>query len=278
MIEQYVKDIRRALKDKCYFAALSLALALPDICGRAEYPNKSVNEGYTGWFDRFIGEQMARESLSGHTPYLSGEVVYNLRNTFLHQGSPVIVGEKVKERCNQMDRFILVLGDGTVIRSIAMTVNTHEAIVRTLYVDVTYLCTCICDSAEKYYAAKRDRFSFDYNIVSQSDFLKGVVSLNGFKAEEKPKEIVKPEVNGNMAQPKDKPQKASKYEHQFRCFFGQNFKEEKYKARKEEIIKVYLNSKTKTQLNTGLVRLFPGADVKIILGRLKPLTQDWPGQ
>ena len=278
MIEQYVKDIRRALKDKCYFSALSLALALPDICGRVEFPNKSVTEGYTGWFDRFIGEQMARESLSGHTPYLSGEVVYNLRNTFLHQGSPVIVGEKVKEHCNQMDRFILILGDGTVIHSIAMTVNTHEAIVRTLYVDVTYLCTCICDSAERYYAANRDRFSFAYNIVSQSDFLRGAISLNGFKTDEKPEENVNPEVNGNTAQARDKHQKASKYEHQFRCFFGQNFKEEKYKARKEEIIKVYLNSKTKTQLNAGLVRLFPGADVKIILGRLKPLTQDWPGQ
>lgn len=278
MIEQYVKDVRRALKDKCYFAALSLALALPDICGRVEFPNKSVTEGYIGWYDRFIGEQMSRENLAGHTPYLSGEVVYNLRNTFLHQGLPAIVGEKVKERCNQIDRFILVLGDGTILRSIAMTVNTHEAFIRTLYVDVTYLCTCICDSVEKYHAANRDRFSFDYNIVKQSDFLTGVVSLSGAKIDGEIEEKAKSEVNNVAAKPQAKPQKMSKNEQQFRCFFGQNFKEKKYKDRKEEIIDVYLKSNTKTQLNSGLTRLFPGADVKIILTRLKPLTQDWPGQ
>ena len=278
MIERYVEDIRRALKDKCYFAALSLALALPDICGRAEYPNKTVAEGYIGWYDRFIGEQMIRESLSGHTPYLSGEVVYNLRNTFLHQGSPVIIGEKVRECCNRLDRFILVLGDGTVIHSMAMTVNTPDAMIRTLYVDVTYLCSCICDSVERYYTANRDRFSFDYNTVSQSDFLTGATSLKGVRIDGKKDENVRPEVNTDAAKAQAKPQKTSKREHQFRCFFGEHFKEQKYKDHKEAIIEVYLNSKTRTQLNTGLTRLFPGADVKTILERLKPLTKDWPGQ
>lgn len=278
MIEQYVKDIRRALKDKCYFAALSLALTLPDICGRVEFPNKSVTEGYIGWYDRYIGEQMARENLSGHTPYLSGEVVYNLRNTFLHQGSPVIVGEKVKERCNQVDRFILVLGDGTIIHSMAMTVQTQDVIVRTLYVDVTYLCSCICSNAERYYSSCRNKFFFEYNAVSQGDFLTQTVSLNGIGTDQKGPEGAKPKDTTETAQIPSKTKPASKREHQFRCFFGQHFKEKKYMSRKEEIIKAYLGSHTRTQLNSGLTKLFPGADVKVILERLKPLTQDWPGQ
>ena len=33
-------------------------------------------------------------------PYLSGEVLYNLRNAFLHQGNPNIVSSEIKDiRC-----------------------------------------------------------------------------------------------------------------------------------------------------------------------------------
>ncbi len=70
----------------------------------------------------------------------------------------------------------------------------------------------------------------------------------------------------------------SKREHQIRCFFGANFKEKRYEKRKEEIIKAVLSSKTKTQLNSSLTKLFPGSDVKEILSRLKPLIADLPGQ
>lgn len=42
MIDIYVKDIKVSLENKAYFSALALALALPDICGSAEYPNESV--------------------------------------------------------------------------------------------------------------------------------------------------------------------------------------------------------------------------------------------
>jgi len=36
LVTRLINDIRNSLDNKCYFAALSLALALPDICGVAK--------------------------------------------------------------------------------------------------------------------------------------------------------------------------------------------------------------------------------------------------
>lgn len=49
MVEIYVNDIENALKNKSYFSALAMSLALPDICGAAEYPNEtSTAKRYMG--------------------------------------------------------------------------------------------------------------------------------------------------------------------------------------------------------------------------------------
>lgn len=99
MIPIYVNDIRHSLENKCYFSALSLALTLPDICGMAEFPDKSVTGRYIEWYDKYLGGYMThgKDELGGNNSWLSGEVVYNLRNTYLHQGNPGIVSDKVKE-------------------------------------------------------------------------------------------------------------------------------------------------------------------------------------
>ncbi len=164
MIEIYVNDIRNALKNQCYFSALSLALTLPDICGMAEYPNKQVAGRYIGWYDKFIGAYVKNEEPS---PYLSGEIVYNLRNTYLHQGSPNVDANKVKEEVNQIDKFILLLGDGTKIHEMAFSVNVGPVAFRTILVDITYLCDVLCGCSLAYYKDNAEKFGFEFNIVPQ---------------------------------------------------------------------------------------------------------------
>ena len=91
----------------------------------AEYPDKSVAERYIEWYDRYLGVYMAygKDDLGGNNPWLSGEVIYNLRNTYLHQGNPGITSNKVKEEANQLDEFILMLGDGTVLQTITLNIE-----------------------------------------------------------------------------------------------------------------------------------------------------------
>ena len=105
MIDVYVKDIMNALKKRSYFSALALALALPDMCGAVEYPNESVSERYIKWYQEHVEPWVKKEGKDN--PDLSGEVVYNLRNTFLHQGLPAVNAGKIKEESNRVNKFIL---------------------------------------------------------------------------------------------------------------------------------------------------------------------------
>ena len=51
-----IDDIEFCLEHERYMAALALALTLPDICGKAEFPSKhtSVTERYIKWFNQFV--------------------------------------------------------------------------------------------------------------------------------------------------------------------------------------------------------------------------------
>ncbi len=93
MMLQLINDVNKALDAECYYSALTLALTFPDICGKAEFPQeKCTGKRYKDWYDEYIGkyEQCPCENCQNTTmPYLSGEVVYSLRNSLLHQGHPI---------------------------------------------------------------------------------------------------------------------------------------------------------------------------------------------
>ena len=178
MIPTYVNDIRCSLGNKCYFSALSLALTLPDICGMAEFPDKSVTGRYIEWYDKYLGVYMAqgKDDLGGNSPWLSGEVAYNLRNTYLHQGNPGIESDKVKEEVNQLDKFTLMLGDGTVLQTSALNIEagtqeTGKITYRMIIVDITYLCDSICDCALGYYENNQEKFKFNFDVITQEEFM-----------------------------------------------------------------------------------------------------------
>lgn len=93
MVDRIVKEINICLENDCYISALGMALTLPDICGKAKYPQwKKQNVGlrYKKWYDEYIG---FREIPSGpHSEdfsYLSGEVVYSLRNCLRIKELPI---------------------------------------------------------------------------------------------------------------------------------------------------------------------------------------------
>ena len=65
--------------------------------------------------------------------------------------------------------------------------------------------------------------------------------------------------------------KPDKREAQIRSFFGQHFKEKKYKQKKEIIIQTVLNSKTKQQVNNALMKSFGSKETGEIYKRLSPL-------
>lgn len=289
MIPVYVNDIKCSLQNKCYFSALSLALTLPDICGRIEYPNKTVGEHYIEWYDKYIGNflEANQKELADGNPWLSGEVIYNLRNTFLHQGSPTIEGTKVKEVTNQLDTFALILGDDTKLSNFTMNfdIGNGRIIYRAIGIDVTHLCNTICDCALWYYENNKERFEFSINVITQEEMF----STDNFDptvdyTKELAKNILKLKDNNAVKSPdvkvkqplQSKPKKVSKEkrEAQVRSHFGRRFKAKKYVDRKEIIIQAVVNAKSQNQLEKTLQNYFSVKDVEVIINRFEDLIKN----
>ncbi len=205
MIERYVKDIKCSLKHKCYFSALSLALALPDMCGMAEYPEEqSVSKRYMDWYDKYLGAflEQGHKNLSVGNPWMSGEIVYNLRNTYLHQGSPNVNSTKVKEETNRLDRFIVVIGDGTVVwdSSLNLDFGHGNVFYKAIIVDITYLCENLCDCALEYYRNNRNKFTFNFDIVTQDEILDSLHDKNTGDAKDGQVERIISHIAGHISE------------------------------------------------------------------------------
>jgi len=87
-MERFTNSIKKSLETKNWFAALFMALALPDICGALEDPNRGVGERYKDWFDRYLKPKYYS---TGSTNF-SAEDCYMLRCSCLHQGLSGRVG------------------------------------------------------------------------------------------------------------------------------------------------------------------------------------------
>lgn len=279
MIDVYVEDIRVSLQNRCYFAALALTLTLPDICGAAEYSGETaVAKRYIGWYDKYLGDYMAA---SGKEPFLSGEIVYSLRNMFLHSGEATVNAGKIKEEANQLDRFQLVLGDGKDLWSMTMLVASPIVNYRAIQVEVTYLCQTICDCALWYYQNNKEKFSFNFSVITQEElfsedkkppeFSETMVKLLNQKLKSEPADVIAEKCNRFM-------KAQAKKEAQVRSFFGQHFKEPEYRQKKEQIIQAVLQSTTKNQVNMALQKVFSNEKTSIIYKRFAPFIASWPGQ
>ena len=83
---------------------------------------------------------------------------------------------------------------------------------------------------------------------------------------------------GNKKQAAANKTAKEKLEAQVRSFFGQHFKKQIYRDKKEDIIQAVLKSKTKQQVNNSLMKHFDGKEVSTIYHKLDPLIKDLPGQ
>lgn len=175
MINRLIEDINKALDAEAYMAALSLVLTLPDICAKAEYGDSLGNrKRYIKWFDEYIGQYEKPPIKSGETqmPYLSGEVVYQLRCSILHQGTPNIDTDKIKDESCRIDHFTLVIEKKkpfdiyTDFASISSMICPRQSKpVRSYEVNIRRLCLIIVSTVRNYYEENQDKFTFfSYNI------------------------------------------------------------------------------------------------------------------
>lgn len=171
MIDRIIKEIDSSLKNENFMAALSLALTLPDICGKAEYPNEGNGRRYIQWFDEYIGKyeippdvhdkENPSRIVNDTMPYMSGEIVYSLRNCFLHQGTPSIDKGKIREPRCQITHFVLTIAGATNGGSSCIERNCFiDGERRTLEINLVNLCCKLCLVAKSYYEDNKEKFDF----------------------------------------------------------------------------------------------------------------------
>lgn len=170
MIDRIIHDIRGALDNNLFFAALNCALTLPDICGKAEYPSeKSSKKRYIDWYDKEIGfyERNPRQDRPEEMPYLSGLVMYSLRCAMLHSGEPNVNSESVYQKPD-IDKFSLVIQKAQpfdIYSDSSSIMDWGGEHIRSYRMNVRRICLILCAVAEAYYRDNKDKFHFDYEII-----------------------------------------------------------------------------------------------------------------
>jgi len=164
MMLQLLDDVNKSLNAECYYSALTLALTFPDICGKAEYPQeRSTAKRYKDWYDDQIGryEQCPCDQCRDMSmPYLSGEVVYSLRNFLLHQGTPNIDVSRIKDGNNKIDHFELAIESKNSFDIYGDSSSIYNGDVRTYRVNIRRLCLILCYSTKAYYEKNKSKFNF----------------------------------------------------------------------------------------------------------------------
>ena len=163
MVNQIANEIEKCIENECFLGALTMALTLPDVCGKAMDPSeKSSKKRYIKWFDTYIGNgQRVPEPYGKNMPYTSGELLYSLRCFMLHQGSPAIDSSEIQEERCKVDHFKLVISNSGISSSanVSHGIN-YEITSRSLNVNVAMLCDIIAETAKYYYEENRERFDF----------------------------------------------------------------------------------------------------------------------
>ncbi|WP_392454799.1 hypothetical protein ACF3OH_11865 [Chryseomicrobium aureum] len=149
-----IQEIRENLEEDKLLSALTLALTIPDICGKVAYPKLLVGARYRRWYNEYIYPyEVPSGANNEHINYaLDGYLVYALRNLVLHEGSLDLessIRKHLNLSPNQKVQFVL----NDKITSYGMSwageaeKDTPNYIIR---INVEDLCRKLCYVAESF--------------------------------------------------------------------------------------------------------------------------------
>lgn len=155
MLEK-IMDVKSALTAGANQAALALALTLPDICSKIQYPSESkVGVRYANWCNTNI--DFSEAHINGfEEAQLSGDMCYALRCSFLHSGNDDLFSQPAASKL-KITSFELTKPDGIDGYGFRYTLRGTDAICT---IDMGYLCDLICNAAEQFYNNFPDKSQF----------------------------------------------------------------------------------------------------------------------
>ena len=144
-LHEMVDDLKSAVTCSAWYSALSLALTLPDICGRLADPTKGSEARFVEWFNTFVKPKYTLPVGPQHvqTVFLEGADCYALRCAYLHQGEHDLGGQRARQA---LDRFHFTRPrPGLVVHKNTVSSSAGSA---TLQLQVDLFCLDICAAVE----------------------------------------------------------------------------------------------------------------------------------
>ena len=140
-MKRFIDAGRNSLATENWYAALSLALMIPDIASSLEQPGVgNVGVRYVAWVRQWLEPKFTN---SGGQVMLTAENVYQARCSLLHAGTAEIALRKRTD----IDQFEFLSGGNHFVKVSEIAVNGVDQPAY-LAVDVSRFCTDIFDAAE----------------------------------------------------------------------------------------------------------------------------------
>lgn len=98
-MKRFTDSIKRSIETQNWYSALSMALAIPDVCGRLVNPNQKSQARYVAWFQKWLEAKYTSTIDAGGTKhvFLCAEDCYALRCSYLHEGGDNILDQRARK-------------------------------------------------------------------------------------------------------------------------------------------------------------------------------------
>lgn len=151
-------DINSCLEHNICYAALSLALTLPDICSYLEKPKFKGRKAYINWVEKYFMNEFPM-----YKDFLSATDFYVLRCAFLHNGSDNVSTQESKD---VVDKFKFNWStSNNVFHNIKITQNGKTS----LGLDVKIFCLEIIKSVEYFISINENKSNFNEHLLLHFD-------------------------------------------------------------------------------------------------------------
>ena len=145
-MNELIKSIKNALKNNNWYAALFIALCIPDICGKLENPKEVPKDRYTKWFSNNVGTKYIKGVGPNNNKhiFLCANDCYALRCSYFHEGSSDITNQSAREKLNNF----VFKSPNKMGRHCNYFVNSEGK--KLLQLQVDHFCEDLCEAAEKW--------------------------------------------------------------------------------------------------------------------------------
>ena len=162
-MQRFTSAIRTSIQSENWYAAIFLALTMPDICSKLETPTSgSSGPRYKAWFDKFLAGTYTSNIMGRESIFMTSGDCWALRCSLLHEGSDDIGQQNARE---------------TLARFHFTTLGSHRIrIDNVLVLNTANFCEEMCQAVESWLIAVATKPEVQERIATMIEVKTGAFS------------------------------------------------------------------------------------------------------